>query len=272
MVILLVLPLPQRYRPLRESHRGAGVLDPWRQTLKTGFMADRLGRAIASVAPDAVIVGDWEQATPLWYFQQVEKLRPDVRIIYPIERLNEAAALGRPLYVARTVDRAAASWHPASTNALVALRNTPSFEVSPEATPLGVRFGEVIELAGYRYGESALRPGQVLPLTLYWKALQSPAYDYSVSVRLFDEAGTSIFQVDSEHPVLGMYPTSLWQPGEVISDYYEVQLPPDLAPGTYRWGVILYRTLPEGGWENLQVAGAEGGSAAGGTITVEATR
>ena len=54
-------------------------------------------------------------------------------------------------------------------------------------------------------------------------------------------------------PVLGMAPTSRWQQGEVVGDYYEIQLPLDLAPGTYRWGVPLYRSLPDGGRENLQV-------------------
>ena len=43
---------------------------------------------------------------------------------------------------------------------------------------------------------------------------------------------------------------------------------PDLAPGAYQWGVILYRTLPEGGWENLKVAGGEEEVAVGGTIEV----
>jgi hypothetical protein len=33
--------------------------------------------------------------------------------------------------------------------------------------------------------------------------------------------------------------------------------------------VILYRTLPEGGWENLKVAGGEGEVAVGGTIQVQ---
>jgi hypothetical protein len=45
-------------------------------------------------------------------------------------------------------------------------------------------------------------------------------------------------------------------------------LPADLAAGTYRWGVILYRTLPGGGWENLEVAGTGQELALGGTIEV----
>jgi hypothetical protein len=108
----------------------------------------------------------------------------------------------------------------------------------------------------------------VVPLTLYWRALSVLAHDYSVSLRLFDAAGQEIFKQDSQHPVLGTYPTSQWSAGEVVGDYYEIQLPSDLAPGAYQWGVILYRTLPEGGWENLKVAGGEEEVAVGGTIEV----
>ena len=140
MVTWPLLAAPARYQPLRESHLGAGVLDAWRQTLKSGRMADRLGQAIAQVAPDAVIVGDWEQATPLWYYQQVEGLRPDVLIIYPIERLDEAASTGRPLYLTRTLGGVAERWRASSDGPLVALRDAPQFDVPAGSTPLQPEF------------------------------------------------------------------------------------------------------------------------------------
>lgn len=263
---------PARYRALRLAHHGYGVLDPWRQTLKSGRMADRLGRAIATVAPQAVIVCDWEQATPLWYYQQVEGLRPDVEIVYPIERLDEAAAWGRPLYVARTLPGAEARWHPVASGPLVALRDGPQTEIPADALPLDLRFGEVIALVGYRLGESprgqAFRAADVAPLTLYWRATAQPSHDYAISLRLLRPEGYEVAKVDSQHPVLGMAPTSRWQPGEVVSDYHELQLPPDLAPGDYSWGVVLYRTLPEGGWENLRVNGGEDEFGEGGIVAV----
>jgi len=282
-VVLLawpLIPFGERYRPLREAHLGAGVLDPWRQTLKRGYMGDRMGSAIAHVASNAVIVCDWEQATAMWYFQQVEGLRPDVQIVYPIERLDEAAARGHPVYVARAHGGLADRWHPSCSNSLIALHPDPVFEIPPEASPLSVTLGEEIELAGYTYGqpdgsggmrgkEPILRPPMVVPLTLHWRAVQSPPHDYSVSLRLFDGAGQQVVQVDSQHPVLGTYPTSLWTAGEVVSDYYEMQLDPALAPGTYRWGVILYRALPEGGWESLTVDGTDAEMAMGGTLEVK---
>lgn len=273
MLIVPFLSFAERYRPLRQSHLGWGTLDAWRQTLKTGHMADRIGQAIVEVEPGAVILCDWEQATPLWYYQQVEGLRPDVQMVYPIERLDEAAAWGRPLYLARTLPGVAERWHPSGSGALIALRDEPLWSLPPQVVPLSLRYADdagdvIIELAGFRYGGEAFRPPQVAPLTLYWRAVAAPEYDYSVSVRLLNPAGETVFAVDSQHPVLGMYPTSGWQPGEIVADYYEIQLPPHLPAGRYRWGAILYRTLPQGGWPSLTVADTNESLGIGGELDV----
>jgi hypothetical protein len=231
-------------------------------------MGERMGQAIAEVDPGAVIVADWEQSTPLWYYQQVEGWRPDVQIVYPFERLEESAASGRPLYVARTHPGLADRWHPSASGPLIALQQTPAFELPADASTLSTQLGDTFELAGATVRTTNALPGTVVPLTLYWRAVQTPAHDYSVSLRLLDARGQEVIKVDSQHPVLGTYPTSRWTAGEVVGDYYELQLPVDLPPGTYQWGVILYRTLPDGGWENLQVAGGEGEIAMGGSVEV----
>jgi hypothetical protein len=275
-VAMLAWPLGSftgRYRPLRDAHHGVGVLDVWRQTLKLGRMGDRVGRAIAGVEPDAIIVCDWEQATPLWYVQQVEGVRPDVEIVYPVERLDEAAASGRPLYIARAQAGLAERWRPSCSDSIVLLRIKPAFDLPSVMVPSGTRLGP-FELAGYAYGpppeegRTFFYPGEVVPLTLHWRAVEVPEHDYSISVRLFDEGGGQVYQVDSQHPVLGTYPTSQWTAGEVVSDYYELQIPPRTAPGAYRWGAVLYRALPEGGWESLKVYGTEEEMAMGGMVEV----
>jgi hypothetical protein len=151
---------------------------------------------------------------------------------------------------------------------LIALRDEPLFELPPPVPVLDLNFGDQVALAGYRYGETGFQPAQVVPLTLYWRALDTPVHDYSVSLRLIDGVGDDVYKIDSQHPVLGMYPTSKWEPGEVVADYYEIQLPPDLPTGTYRWGVILYRALPEGGWESLKVNRSDETFATGGEFEV----
>jgi hypothetical protein len=246
-------------------------LDIWRQDLMWGEQATRLARVgLTGVAADAVIVGDWEQMTPFRYFQLVEGLRPDVETLYPVGRLEEAAASGRPLYAARTLPGLAHRWHPSGEGPLIALHHEATGELPAGISTLGIDLGGLFELAGYAYGETGFHPATVVPLTLYWRAVEAPRDDYSVSLRLLDGAGTEVFKIDSQHPVLGTYPTSLWTPGQVVADYYEMRLPTDLAPGMYQWGVIVYRSLPDGGWENLRVAGTDSEVAIGGTFSVEA--
>jgi hypothetical protein len=272
-VALCLLPAYQLLRTYPEmygKHYRDQPLDVWRQDLQQGEQARRLAQAgLSRVAPDAIVAGDWEQATPLRYYQWVEGLRPDVQVLYPIDRLEEAAATGRSLYLTRTYPGLTDRWHPSASGPLVSLHPQPVFDLSPDASLLGIRLGDSFELAGFAYGEAAYRAGTVVPLTLYWRAIEAPAYDYSVSLRLFDEGGQEVFKVDSQHPVLGTYPTALWSAGEVVADYYEILLAPDLPPGRYQWGVILYRTLPEGGWENLKVAGTDGEVAIGGAFAVQ---
>ena len=272
LLVVFLLPVPGRYHALRQTHLGAGVLDPWRQALRDGFMAERLGAAIAELPSTAVVVADWEQATPLWYYQQVEGWNRGVEIMYPITRLDEAAALGRPLAIARGLDGLADRWHPSNAGPLIALNPAPVRELPADMQPLGIQLGDTFELTGFAYGQASFVAGTVVPLTLYWRALGPPAADYSVSLRLYDSAGEQVFGTDVQNPVLGSYPTSKWSSGEVVVDYYEIQLPFTARPGPYRWGVVLYLTLPEGGWENLKVAGTDSDVAIGGTFEVRQGR
>ena len=46
-------------------------------------------------------------------------------------------------------------------------------------------------------------------------------------------------------PVNGTYPTTLWLPGEIVADPYDIPLPTDLSPGEYPIQVGLY--IPENG-------------------------
>lgn len=70
-----------------------------------------LGAALATVAPNAVIVSWWTTSTPLWYGQYVEGLRPDVFVVDDRTMLDQnlggatdviAKFLGqRPVYIIR---------------------------------------------------------------------------------------------------------------------------------------------------------------------------
>lgn len=256
----MLYPAAARYRPLRDAHHGAGTLDIWRQELKSGEMAYRVGAALARVPLEAIIVCDWEQATPLWYVQQVLGQRPDVDIYYPIERLEDALASGRPVVLARHVDPLPDTLRPGALGPLAGLYAAPQKDMPPGVATVETAFGDGIVLAGALIDSGAAVTGAVLPVTLYWMAETVPGHDWSVSVRLYGPDGSQAAQVDGAHPVLGMYPTSRWTAGEVVADYYELQIPARAAPGTYRIEVMLYRALPDGQWETQP---ADGGIALG---------
>jgi hypothetical protein len=75
-------------------------------------------------------------------------------------------------------------------------------------------------------------------LKLYWQADTIPAADYTTFVHLRDAAGQNVAQKD-QPPAAGRYPTSLWNPGEVIVDEISFSLA-DVPPGDYTPVIGLY--------------------------------
>ena len=106
------------------------------------------------------------------------------------------------------------------------------------ATLLDAVFADRIALAGYTLTPGA--EGAATTLALSWQALAALPDDYTVFVHLTDAAGQPVTQQDAQ-PRGGAYPTSLWQPGEYVTDTYTFDLP----PGDYVIEVGLY--LPETG-------------------------
>jgi hypothetical protein len=88
-------------------------------------------------------------------------------------------------------------------------------------------------------GAEMLQPGQQVPVTLHWQALQGMQKDYTVSVQLVGPAGRLHGQVDA-WPVQGTRPTSQWTAGQRILDPYSVPLAEDAPAGRYRLGVVVY--------------------------------
>jgi hypothetical protein len=90
-------------------------------------------------------------------------------------------------------------------------------------------------------------------LTLVWEALAQPAADYTVFVHVVDRSGNLATTVDGP-PVNGRYPTSVWEPEEVIHDVRALPVF-DLGPATYDLLVGLYR---EGSGERVIARSASG--------------
>lgn len=259
-VVLLAVPafqFSQSYRPRRLDATFGAPLDIWRQILKTGTLGERLAAGMADLPADAVVIGDWEQATILWYYQQVEGRRPDLEIVYPIERLADYLGGRRPVCLARSAP-VGPEWRVSSTGALACLARQHARTLPAGVTPIGAALytpdkQPVLELAAAHLAAPTYRPGAYAPLTLVWRAAGERRPDYQISLHILDEQWQQRWAADSG-PVLGIYPTARWAAGEVVQDYRELTIAPDLRPGRYLWTVVVYRQLAGGGFEQLRDA------------------
>ena len=102
-------------------------------------------------------------------------------------------------------------------------------------------FNDEITLDGYRLSQATAKPGATLCVELDWKALKTPAGDYTVYVHVIDPEGKLIAQNDMQ-PRNGFAPTSHWTVGAALADRHGVILPASLPTGEYTIQVGLYRT------------------------------
>jgi hypothetical protein len=125
--------------------------------------------------------------------------------------------------------------------------------------PLTARLGESVRLAGYGLyrdrgilGKQVLspgatvRPGERLFLDLYWQAGGPVRENYVVFTHLVGTAwnpatGNPVWAQDDHEPLRGGCPTSLWLPGRLLRDRYELALPAGTPAGEYVLEVGMYR-------------------------------
>jgi hypothetical protein len=94
--------------------------------------------------------------------------------------------------------------------------------------------GDDVALIGYDSGLAVAerKPGELISLTLYWRALQEIDESYTVRFTLQgDRPGQHALWEGV--PVNGRYPTQTWQANEVVRDPWQLDLPASLPSGTY---------------------------------------
>jgi hypothetical protein len=220
---------------------------------------------MSNAPPESLVLANWHWATPLWYLQYSEGVRPDVevRYVYPqgaepisatwLRRVEENVR-ERPLIVTNYYREFGATPHrfiPLGEAFLVQSEAAP-----PQSPPtLGGKAGEVvgldatfdgqIRLLGYRLSEDSVPSGHPLHLDLYWQPTVELGGNYSFFVHLVGDGGQVLGQMDVAHDLAG------FKPGEVAVDRYEIQVLPTTPPGSYQLIAGVYITLPEGGWQRL---------------------
>lgn len=136
-------------------------------------------------------------------------------------------------------------------------------DLLPGEEPVHVIFGDFAELVGYSVEPSRVGLFETTNVTLVWRSLRPTTNNYTVGVHLLDGANGSQGTV-ARFPGHGNYATSLWQPGEVFRDTYEVALrgaARDALPSLGRVKVSLYCYAPEGQAETyLPVTDSQGQS------------
>ncbi len=114
-----------------------------------------------------------------------------------------------------------------------------TFDVPPVVHAERAAFADQIELLGYDIDLANARPGGSIALTLYWRALVEMDTSYTVFTHLLGPDGQIVAQQDNI-PINGTYRTTLWLPGEIVTDPYNISLPPDLSPGEYPIEIGFY--------------------------------
>lgn len=127
-----------------------------------------------------------------------------------------------------------------STHRLIGFDTRPVAAAPTSGLPTA-DFGGVIRLEGAALpAGDVYAPGDIVPVSLFWSALERPAEDYLISVQVAPDGAPPVVQWDGP-PQQGFGQTASWQPGEQHADHYGLLLPDELPPGDYTIQVIVYR-------------------------------
>jgi hypothetical protein len=98
-----------------------------------------------------------------------------------------------------------------------------------QVVPAQVEVDDTLRLIGYSVNQPS---GPLVSLRLYWQTIETPDQEVPVRIRLKDGQG----QVRVEHtqwPRFGTGGACLWVPGEIVEDWYQLNLPSGLPAGTF---------------------------------------
>ena len=111
------------------------------------------------------------------------------------------------------------------------VRSAGPTPVSP-GTPLSPApaLGPELALLGYDLPAREVRPGDTLPLTLYWRARNQPTQDYQVRVELREATGQPVVAQEMS-PANDAYPTTEWETNEVVRDWHRLPISTGVASG-----------------------------------------
>jgi hypothetical protein len=133
---------------------------------------------------------------------------------------------------------------------VIRLEPAPPLAALPDtAQPVDALLGDDLRLLGYDLPDPIAVPGETLQATLYWQARSQQERSYKVFMHFVDDTGKLWSQHDAVPRAWG-YPTTAWQPGEIIADRVWLSIPADAPPGAYQ---LLVGMVDEGTGERLVI-------------------
>ncbi|MDQ4075476.1 MAG: glycosyltransferase family 39 protein [Chloroflexota bacterium] len=124
--------------------------------------------------------------------------------------------------------------------------------------PMGIRFGEALQLLGWNEPSTPSAVDEGLRLMLYWSAQKALQSDYKVRLSVVDDEGF-VYGTWDQRPTSYLYPTFRWRPGDPRLAALTIPLEPGTPPGEYWVKVSVYEEDVQANLDVLDEAGAPRG-------------
>ncbi len=221
-------------------------LREWREA---DAYVDSVFAHFAGKGQHAVLLSDWEHATPLWYRQFVDgqTLDPaDVTVVYVnkpfIDAVWENIDKGPIYLIEYNRDIVNTGFRLRAEGDFYRLQPPPAVQPPTISHPLDLKLG-LVELLGYDLLADSVEPGGVIPLILY---LRVPELTDHI-IQPFARLGAWEHRFTTDSRLLTPY----WQAGEIIAERWEVIVPLDAQAGEYPLEVGLSDLTTGEDWEEV---------------------
>jgi hypothetical protein len=240
LVAILLLTLLAREYGARDLSREVET-DHWWQTILAH-----------PIEPNAALLGQWSDMTPLWYAQQIDGSRPDLLGLFPpdTEQVIEPwLATGSALYLAAPLRE----WAPDLQQRFdlvpwgKLVRILPRGEAAPcppQANSVDVDPSWPFSVTSWEI-DRPLTGGQQAALRFCWEARANLPKDTFLTLEL--QAGDGEAPIRVVEPLMSTwYPAESVPPGTVGLAVIPVRLPVGSTPGDYNASLVPYRLHEEG--------------------------
>ncbi len=115
--------------------------------------------------------------------------------------------------------------------------------LGPERLPIATRqeagLGDGLRFLGFSTDETALTPGDLRKVSLFWEANSRPTSDYTAFVQVLGRDGAPVALWEA--PPGAAYPTSQWAAGTLMRTQASFRIPASVSDGRYRLIAGLFR-------------------------------